>query len=140
MTKLKLHEVQLYAKTITEWLRDHIDDPGDATLVAYYIKRDIADAYDEYPVITPEMVEETNIEIARRRAGRYGSSLKNIVDATCSICGSQSVSFTDNLVLDMDIDGERVMVQNLTGIRCSNCGDIYFDADAIKIIEGFKYD
>ena len=89
----------------------------------------------DIPIITSEMVEETNIEIARRRAGRHGSPLKNIADATCPVCGSRTVSFANDLVFEVVLTGERIVIPNLTGLRCSNCGDFAFDADSSKIID-----
>jgi len=47
----------------------------------------------DIPTITHEIVEETKIEIAKRRAGRQGSPLKDIADATCPVCGSQHSQF-----------------------------------------------
>ena len=92
----------------------------------------------DIPVITPEMVEATKAEIAKRRAGRQGSPLKEMVDAPCPACGAKAVSFVDDLVFDEIIVGEHgttpIRIPNLTGIRCSNCGDHAFDADASKKI------
>jgi len=89
----------------------------------------------DIPTITQEMVTETNIEIAKRRAGRRGSPIENVVDATCHVCGSGSVSFVDDLVFEVVLTGERIVIPNLTGIRCSNCGDFAFDSDSSKIID-----
>ena len=89
----------------------------------------------DIPTITPEMVEETNIEIAKRRAGRPESPLKNIADAPCPVCGPPSVSFADDLVFEVVLTGERIVIPNLSGLRCSNCGDFAFDADSSKIID-----
>ncbi len=91
----------------------------------------------DIPTITPEMVEETKIEIAKRRAGRRGSPLKDIADATCPVCGSHTVSFVDDLVFEVVLAGERIVIPNLTGLRCSNCGDFAFDADSSKIIDRY---
>ena len=89
----------------------------------------------DMPTITQEMVTETKIEIAKRRAGRRGSPMENVVDATCHVCGSMSVSFVDDLVFEVVLTGERIVIPNLTGIRCSNCGDFAFDSDSSKIID-----
>jgi len=89
----------------------------------------------DIPTITQEMVTETNIEIAKKRAGRRGSPMENVVDATCHVCGAMSVSFVDDLVFEVVLTGERIVIPNLTGIRCSNCGDFAFDSDSSKIID-----
>ncbi len=107
---------------------------NDAKTETMNLKNEDAPKAANIPTITPDIVEETNIEIARRRAGRYGSPLKNIADAPCPVCGSQSVSFADNLVFEVVLTGERIVIPNLSGLRCSNCGDFAFDADSSKII------
>ena len=100
-------------------------------------KKEDTPPIDDIPTITPEMVEETKIEIAKRRAGRHGSPLKNIADAACPVCGSQTVSFADDLVFEVVLAGERIVIPNLTGLRCSNCGDFAFDAGSSKIIDRY---
>ena len=84
----------------------------------------------DIPTITPEMVVETKIEILKRRAGRQAPPLNDIADATCSVCGSHAVSFTNDLVFEVVLAGEQIVIPNLTGLRCSNCGDFAFDADS----------
>ncbi len=64
-----------------------------------------------------------------------GSPLKNIADAPCPVCSAPSVSFADNLVFEVVLTGERIVIPNLSGLRCSNCGDFAFDADSSKIID-----
>ncbi|MEA3324633.1 MAG: YgiT-type zinc finger protein [Euryarchaeota archaeon] len=91
----------------------------------------------DIPTITPEMEEGTKIEIAKRRAGRHGSPLKNVTYAACPVCGSQTVSFADDLVFEVVLAGERIVIPNLTGLRCSNCGDFAFDAGSSKIIDRY---
>ncbi len=94
----------------------------------------------DIPTITPEMVEEAKIEISKRRAGRQAPPLKDIADATCSVCGSHAVSFTNDLVFEVVLAGEQIVIPNLTGLRCSNCGDFAFDADSSKIIDSCVHD
>ncbi|PXF61284.1 MAG: hypothetical protein C4B59_04850 [Candidatus Methanogaster sp.] len=100
-------------------------------------KKEDAPQMSDIPIITPEMVEETKIEIAKRRAGRHGSPLKNITDAACPVCGSSTVSFADDLVFEVVLAGERIVIPNLTGLRCSNCGDFAFDSGSSKIIDRY---
>jgi len=98
-------------------------------------KNEDAPKSTDIPTITPEMVEETNIEIAKRRAGRSGSPLKSIADALCPACGSPSMSFVDDLVFEVVWNGKKTVIHELSGLRCSNCGDFAFDADSSKIID-----
>ncbi len=101
------------------------------------IKKEDTPSMDDIPTITPEMVEETKIDIAKRRAGRHGSPLKDIADAICQVCGSRTVSFVDDLIFEVVLAGERIVIPNLTGLRCSNCGDFAFDADSSEIIDRY---
>jgi len=98
------------------------------------IKKEDEPPMADIPTITPGMMEETKIEIAKRRAGGNGSPLKDIADATCPVCGSHTVGFVDDLVFEVVLPGKRIVIKNLAGVRCSNCGDFAFDADSSKII------
>lgn len=75
---------------------------------------------------------------AEQGAGGQEPPLKDIADAPCPECGAHAVSFADDLAFDEMILGAQgvvsVNIPNLTGIRCSNCGDHAFDADASKKI------
>ncbi len=69
------------------------------------------------PVITPEMMEKTAIEIYKRRADEKQSP--------------------DDLTFDVTLTDERIVIPNLTGLKCSKCGDVAFDARSAKIIENY---
>ena len=113
-------------------------DVADDLITKAQAEREEVPPMADIPTITPEMLEETKAEIAKRRAGGQGSSLKDIVDAPCPECGAHAVSFVDDLVFDEMIVGKQgvipIRIPNLTGIRCSECGDYAFDPDASKKI------
>lgn len=86
------------------------------------------------PMITPEMIAETEREITKRREGRQESALKSIKNMRCRVCGENAASFVDDLMIRVgDTD-----VPNLTGLRCDVCGDYSFDADASKTISDMR--
>ena len=94
---------------------------------------DVPNAAD-IPCITPAMVAETDAEIAKRRTDRHISSLVDVADALCRVCGAMTVSFADDLTFSGAMAGKQVVIPNLSGVRCSKCGDFAFDADASKRI------
>ena len=110
------------------------DIPTITPEMAEGMKRQLADI----PTITPEMAEEIKAAIEKRRAGRPVSPLEDIADAPCPECGAHAVSVVDDLAFDEMIMGAQgvvsVNIPNLTGIRCSKCGDYAFGADASKEI------
>ncbi len=92
---------------------------------------------ENIPVITPEMMEKTAVEIARRRAGKKESPLEGAKDVRCPSCGNDSMSFVDDLTFDVTLAGERIVIPNLTGLKCTKCGEEAFDARSTKIIEKY---
>src|SRR5574341_2651455 len=92
---------------------------------------------ENIPNITTEMMEKTAIEIAKRRAGRKESPLKGIKDIKCSLCGNYTMSYAEGLTFEVVLAGERIVIPNLTGLDCSKCGEISFDANSTKIIEKY---
>lgn len=89
------------------------------------------------PVITQEMMEKTAIEIAKRRAGKKESPVKGIKDIECPSCGNSTMSYADDLTFDVTLTGERIVIPNLTGLKCIRCSDEAFDANSTKIIEHY---
>lgn len=92
---------------------------------------------DNIPVITPEMMEKTAIEIAKRRADKRESPIKNIKDIMCSSCSSDTMSYSEDLTFEVVLAGERIVIPNLTGLKCSKCGEVAFDTKSTKIIEKY---
>ncbi len=92
---------------------------------------------ENIPVITPEMVEKTAIEIAKRRADKKESPAKGVKDIKCPSCGNADMSYADDLTFEVVLAGERIVIPNLTGLKCSKCGEVAFDANSTKIIENY---
>lgn len=46
--------------------------------------------------------------------------------------------YADDLVFDVILSGERVVIPNLTGLKCSKCGEAAFDASSSEIIDSIK--
>ncbi len=88
-------------------------------------------------VITHEMMEKTAVEITKRRAGKKESRLEGVKDVVCPSCGNDSMSFADDLIFDVTLAGERIVIPNLTGLKCGKCGEEAFDARSTKIIEKY---
>jgi len=87
------------------------------------------------PIITPEMMEKTAIEIAKRRSGKKESPMKGVKDIECPSCKNSTMSYADDLTFDVTLTGERMVIPNLTGLKCSKCSEEAFDANSTKIIE-----
>ena len=95
---------------------------------------------ENIPVITQEMMEKTAIEIAKRRTDRKQSSVKDVKDIECPSCGNSAMSYADDLTFDVTLTGERILIPNLTGLKCSKCDEVAFDAHSTKIIENYTAD
>lgn len=89
------------------------------------------------PVITSQMMEKTAIEIAKRKAGKDESPLKGVKDVKCPSCITASMDFLNDLVFDVTLAGERMVIPNLTGLKCAKCGEHAFDSKSTKIIEKY---
>jgi hypothetical protein len=88
-------------------------------------------------VISPEMIEKTAIEIAKRRAVRKELPVKGIKDIKCPSCGNDTMSYAEDLTFEVVLAGERIVIPNLTGLKCSKYGEETFDANSTKIIEKY---
>ena len=103
-------------------------------------KKEKTEIPENIPIITQEMMDKTAIEIAKRRAGRKESPVKGIKDIKCPSCGSDTMSYADDLTFEVILAGERIVIPNLTGLKCSKCGEVAFDANSTKIIEKYTTD
>ena len=92
---------------------------------------------EDVPTITPEMMAKTTIEIAKRRAGRKESPVKDVKSAVCPTCENASMDYAEDLVFDIALAGERIVIPNLSGIRCVKCAEVSFDAKSTKIIDKY---
>ncbi|GFO97724.1 hypothetical protein ig2599ANME_1934 [groundwater metagenome] len=95
---------------------------------------------ENIPIITNEMMEKTAIEIAKRWADKKQSPMKGVKDIECPSCGNNTMSYADDLTFDVTLTGERIVIPNLTGLKCSKCDEVAFDANSTKIIENYTAD
>ncbi len=89
------------------------------------------------PVITSQMMEKTAIEIAKRKAGKDESPLIGVKDVKCPSCRTASMGFLNDLVFVFIFAGERMVIPNLTGLKCTKCGEQAFDSKSTRIIEKY---
>ena len=100
-------------------------------------KKEKTEIPENIPVITSEMMDKTAIEIAKRRGSKKESPLKNVTDLHCSSCDNNSMDYVDDLTFDVTLAGERVVISNLTGLKCTKCGEEMFDTKSTKLIEKY---
>lgn len=86
------------------------------------------------------MMEKTAVEIAKRLSDKRQSPMKGMKDINCPSCGNSTMSYVDDLTFDVTLTGERIVIPNLTGLKCSICGEVAFDANSTKIIEKYTAD
>ena len=89
------------------------------------------------PVITSQMMEKTAIEIAKRKAGKDESPVIGVKDIICPSCKTASMGFLNDLVFDVTLAGERMVIPNLKGLKCTKCGEQAFDSKSTRIIEKY---
>jgi YgiT-type zinc finger domain-containing protein len=89
------------------------------------------------PVITSQMMEKTAIETAKRKAGKDESPVIDVKDIKCPSCGTASMGFLNDLVFDVILASERIVIPNLTGLKCTKCGEQAFDSKSTRIIEKY---
>jgi YgiT-type zinc finger domain-containing protein len=92
---------------------------------------------DNIPVITAQMMEKTAVKIAKRKAGKDESPVIGAKDIKCPSCGIASMGFLNDLVFDVTLAGERMVIPNLTGLKCTKCGEQAFDPKSTKIIDKY---
>ncbi|MCX9011398.1 MAG: YgiT-type zinc finger protein [Candidatus Methanoperedens sp.] len=98
----------------------------------------MGDIPENIPIITQEMMEKTTTEIAKRNTGEKESPMRGIKDIKCPSCGDNTMSYADDLAFDVILSGERIVIPNLTGLKCSKCGEAAFDASSTKIIDSLN--
>lgn len=92
---------------------------------------------ENIPVITSLMMEKTAIEIAKRKAGKDESPVVGAIGIKCPSCQTASMVFLNDLVFDVTLTGERMVIPNLTGLKCTKCKEQAFDSKSTKIIDKY---
>jgi YgiT-type zinc finger domain-containing protein len=93
--------------------------------------------HSNIPVITSQMMEKTAIEIAKRKSGKDESPVIGVKDIKCPSCQTASMGFVNDLVFDLTLAGERMVIPNLTGLKCTKCNEKAFDSKSTRIIEKY---
>jgi YgiT-type zinc finger domain-containing protein len=57
-----------------------------------------------------------------------------VKDIKCPSCKTASMGFLNDLIFDVILAGERMVIPNLTGLKCTKCGEQAFDSKSTKII------
>src|SRR3990170_3574273 len=83
------------------------------------------------PVIGPGRIEEIRRELESRPRK---SPFRGARGWTCPECGKPTLNWSESLTLEWVDEGERVLLTNLTGLLCDNCGEKSYDAAASRII------
>ena len=89
---------------------------------------------EEIHIATKEEMDEVRRLLARADK-RKESPLKGIRGATCSNCNQLTMDYSDGLTYECYLSGERIVIANLSGTRCRNCGDQAYDLRSSWIIE-----
>ena len=83
-------------------------------------------------VVTKEEMKEVRQLLARVPKE---SPLKGMKGAVCPTCNQPTMDYSGDLIYESYRAGERVVVTNLSGMRCRNCGDQAYDLRSTGIIE-----
>jgi len=83
------------------------------------------------PAKGPERIEEIRRELESRP---LKSPLRGVQAMTCPFCERPAMNWSESLTLEWVDEGERIVVTNLTGMRCDACGEKTFDAPASRTI------
>ncbi len=86
------------------------------------------------PQVGPEREDEIRSGLESRK---QKTPLRLVEGLTCPVCGAGVLAVADSLAVDWVQNGERTIVGNLTGFRCSNCGREFFDAQSARIISTY---
>lgn len=85
-------------------------------------------------IVTKKEMKEVHQLLAKADARRE-SPLKGMRGAICSVCNQPTMDYSDNLTYESYRLGERVVITNLSGLRCTSCGDQAYDLRSSGIIE-----
>lgn len=86
------------------------------------------------PEIGPEREGRARSRIESRKPR---TPLRLVEGIPCPVCETGILARAHSLTVDWVQNGERIVVANLTGFRCSNCGREFFDAEGSRIISRY---
>jgi len=89
---------------------------------------------EEIPIITEEMLRRTAAWPTTHRAkAKPGEKME------CPTCGVV-MRYADDMVFDCHVLGERIVIPNLSGLRCGQCGEQAYDLHSSDIIDRYTSD
>lgn len=88
---------------------------------------------EEIPVITEEMFRRTAAGLKRRTKAKPGEKMG------CPTCGGV-MRYANDMVFDCHVLGERIVIPNLSGLRCGQCGEQAYDLYSSDIIDRYTSD
>ena len=90
-----------------------------------------------YPVITEEMMKKTMLRLSKHKKRR---PLKGVKGITCPACNENTMDYAEDLVFDCYVLGERIIIPNLSGLRCRTCGETGYDDPSSDIIDRYMHE
>jgi|SRR5919197_1838796 YgiT-type zinc finger domain-containing protein len=86
----------------------------------------------------PEIGSEREEQIRNRlEKSKPKTPLRLIEGLTCPVCKKGVLVLAHPLTVDWAQNGERIVVGNLTGFRCSNCGREFLDAEGARVVSRY---
>lgn len=87
-------------------------------------------------------IPEVGLDREEQIRNRFGKSkpktpLRLVEGLACPVCEKGKLVLAHDLTVDWAQNGERIVVGNLTGFRCTNCGREFFDAEGARIISRY---
>lgn len=86
------------------------------------------------PEIGPEHEEQVRNRLEK---GKLATPLRLVEGLSCPVCENGVLALADALTVDWAQNGERIVVGNLTGLRCSNCSREFLDAEGARVVSRY---
>ena len=86
------------------------------------------------PEIEPDREEQVRNALESKKPK---TPLRLAEGIACPVCGKGVLALADSLTVDWTQNAERIVVGNLTGFRCTNCGRELFDAESARVISRY---
>lgn len=86
------------------------------------------------PEVGPDREEQVRNRLEQRKPK---TPLRLVEGITCPVCETGVLALAKSLTVDWVQNGERIVVGNLVGFRCSKCHREFFDAESARIISRY---
>jgi hypothetical protein len=91
-------------------------------------------AIQKIPVITEKQQREIE-QILAKADMQKKSPLGEIKGGECPVCGAAACDYADDLIFEYYTPGSKIVISNLTGLRCGRCGGQAYDLRSSGVIE-----